>query len=258
MNQIRNRVVFSHILRRIRHNRNAMILAAGDTGSGKSYACLRFSTKLDKNFNADMVQFKAKDFLKMVNKDYPPGTAMVFDEVGVAMNARSWQSKLNKMLSYVLQTFRFKNYIVFFTVPDLSFVDVHARKMFHYIMESKGIDHKAKVSKWSFKRVQVNRRTGDIYYKAIRYITDDGMAVAPMIKLKLAHGGLINAYEKKRAQYIKELYTEMEQEEETKKPEIKKREPKTCDNCGYIWTPKVDRPKKCPSCQHFFTYTTTT
>jgi predicted Zn-ribbon and HTH transcriptional regulator len=30
-----------------------------------------------------------------------------------------------------------------------------------------------------------------------------------------------------------------------------KREPMTCPHCGYVFTPRVEKPKRCPLCQRW-------
>lgn len=255
MNKITNHVIIEHIKRRIRNNKNALILVIGDTGSGKSYASLRLLKKINPTFNVDFVEFKPDKFVDLVNKNYPPMTCMLFDEVGVAMNARSWQSKFNKILSYVLQTFRFKNYIVMFTVPDLSFVDIHARKLFHYEMEAKNIDHSMKIAKFSFRYIQINRKTGKIYKKAIRYKQDDDVKLAPWIKLKLPSKPLIKKYEEKRADYIKGLYDGFK-EEKPEKVKPKKEKKLKCVKCGHQWVTRIDNPMRCPRCTTLLATTT--
>lgn len=253
MKNIHNALIIDHITRRIDVNKNALILAVGDTGSGKSYGTMRFLEKscsrFDIKFSAAHIHFKVHDFMKDIQMNHKPGTGIMFDEAGVSINARKWQSQLNILMSYVLQTFRFKNYIVGFTVPDLSFIDVHARKLFHYIMDTRGIDYNKKISKFSFKRLQTNRNTGKIYIKCIRAKKNGGYTKIPFFKAKLPSSKLIEEYEAKRKKYINQLYIDLE-EEQTKN--TRKKIPKNraiCSKCNYEYETRTEKPVKCPQCQ---------
>lgn len=252
MKTIRNQVIISHIKRRINNNKNAMILVIGDTGSGKSYATLRIAQKLQPHFKIKFVEFNVKGFLELVRGDYEKGQPMIFDEVGVGMGAREWQSRLNKIMSYILQTFRFKNYIVFFTVPDASFVDVHARKLFHYLIESRSINYKTKVASFKFRRIQVNRHTGNIYYKAIRFYDVKGaLRVAPSLRLNLPTENLVRLYEEKRQIHMDKLYDELSNEIKVVDKQVRRktRDKASCSRCGHVWHTRVDKPRHCPNCQ---------
>lgn len=254
MNTLSNKIIFNNICRRIDKNKNALILAVGDTGSGKSYGCLRASQKLSPGFGMRFVEFTVEKFLDLIEQDLNKGQPIIMDEAGKGMGAREWQSKFNKIMSYILQTFRFKNYIVFFTVPDMSFVDVHARKMFHYIMEAHSIDYDKKVATFKFKRVQINRSTGDAYHKYIRYNNPDGsIKKAAYLKLKMPTPGLVQAYEEKRKQHMDEFYADLKQQVQTIKEDKAKRPPKgtprQCPACNYTWLSRVPNPRRCPLCQ---------
>ena len=87
------------------HNRNQNWLAiiCGEPGSGKSYAALSIAEKIGGNIT---VVFSPKQFMEAVNSgDLKKGDTLIFDEAGVGLAARDWNSKLNKLLGSVLQTF---------------------------------------------------------------------------------------------------------------------------------------------------------
>ena len=132
--------------RRIRNNKNCLVIFTGDTGSGKSYGALRFAEKLDPEFNEKRIVFTPDKFLEIIrhDKELHSGNVIIFDEAGVGMASREWYSIQNKILSYVLQTFRFKNLIVIFTVPDFTYIDSQARKLFHFYFETSKILKKSK------------------------------------------------------------------------------------------------------------------
>jgi len=89
---------------------------------------------------------------------------IVFDEAGVGMPAREWFSISNKMIGYILQTFRHQNLGVIFTTPDFSFIDVQARKLFHSYFETSMIDRQKNCAVLKWMNISVSPRYGKIYF----------------------------------------------------------------------------------------------
>jgi len=110
-----------------------MIAITGETGSGKSYSALTIAELIDPEFNIDKVVFEPKDFLKLLDTA-KRGDVIVFDEAGVGIPAREWQTIQNKLFGYVLQVIRYKNIGIIFTVPHLNFIDSQARRLIHYAL----------------------------------------------------------------------------------------------------------------------------
>jgi hypothetical protein len=161
-------------------------------------------------FNVDYCVFDADVFLDLTGKQLAKGQPILFDEIGIAMGARNWQSKENKSLSQILQTFRYKGYIVVCTVPDMSFVDVHARKLFHYYCEAKSINYDSGISKITIKRNQIDRSTGDVYRKNIQFETEDGLnAFAGALRLKMPSKRLVDDYELKKDRWNADLNSKL-------------------------------------------------
>jgi len=119
-------------------NKNWLCVVCGETGSGKSYSAISFGSMIGRTF----IVFTPLEFLELLNSGkIKKGDVIIFDEAGVGLSARRWQSEQNIVMGSVLQTFRHMNIAVIFTVPNLSFVDVQARKLFHMIMETESIDY---------------------------------------------------------------------------------------------------------------------
>lgn len=126
-------------------NSNFMGLLTGKTGSGKSTSALKICEKSDfDKFTAERIVFSVKDFVGAINSGYPKGSAFLFEEAGVGLHNRNFMTDTNKLASYILQTFRSKNYILILTVPNPDFVDIQGRKLFHCLMETAGINHNEK------------------------------------------------------------------------------------------------------------------
>lgn len=150
-------------------NKNALIAVVGEPGSGKSYVCLALSWFLSGG-KFWLKKHKYDDPEKFIGALTQPDVFekadwAIFEEVGVKFSARNWQSKPNQYFGAVLQTFRSENLGVFFNVPDLSFIDVQGRKLFHYLFETQYIDRQKNVCGVKVIKIQRNHSKGKTYYK---------------------------------------------------------------------------------------------
>lgn len=126
--------IIRYIQKRLwRRNQNWLMAICGATGSGKSFSALRIASEIDPNFSVEHVIFFPKDLMTLLGQPLPKGTAIVYDEAGVSYSAREWQTLSNRLINYVMQTFRERNLALIMTVPDSSFLDVQIRKLFHMI-----------------------------------------------------------------------------------------------------------------------------
>lgn len=204
----------SYILKRVERNKNFLAAITGPTGSGKSYAAMRISELLDPSFSIDRVVFTPKEFMQLLNSGtLSRGSVVLFDEAGVGISAKAWQSVQNKLLSYVLQTFRHRNFIVLFTSPHLGFMDASSRKMLHSYMETVGIDTKRQLVKLKPLLLQVNQRSGECYYKYLRAIVP-GKGIIPVkqFAVGLPSPALVAAYEEKKTAYTSSLNADILEE----------------------------------------------
>ena len=125
-------------------------------------------------FNIDWTEFSAKPILKSVLRPHKKGQPVLLDEMGIAMSARKWQSKENIGLSFLLQTVRYMNHVILFTVPQISFVDVVARKLFHYVVIVKPRFRNNK-NYVSFFKIKENRKNPNYpYFIRIPFKKKDG------------------------------------------------------------------------------------
>lgn len=136
------------IRHRIRNqDKNFICFIVGETGSGKSRVALSLSEGVDPTFTAATcpVTFKAVEFMRLVNKS-KKYQAVIFEEAGVGISIREWQSKINKIMGAVGQIFRELNLCVFFTVPSMAFVDKQVKIVAHAIIHTQAIDYEKKVT----------------------------------------------------------------------------------------------------------------
>lgn len=202
----------TYVHQRIKKNKNFMVAVTGATGSGKTYTALRLAELWDKDFTSNNIVFTPKEFLKLLNSGtLKQGSVIVADEFGVSMNSRNWQSASNQVINYILQTFRSKNYVVIFTSPDFAFIDSSARKLFHCHMMTQGINFKEKLCTIKPYMLQINQRTGDIFYKyLIPVIKGEGEKKISELYVSLPSKQIIKEYEIKKETFVNELNKELE------------------------------------------------
>lgn len=205
--------VKSYILRRVlRQNKNFMMAVVGETGSGKSYAAIKLAMQLDPTFNIDRVCYTAQEFMALINSNLPPGSVIVFDEIGVSMDSRTWYSLMNKLINYVLQTFRHKNLIVIFTVPLTKFIDSKMRALLHAYIVMKAIGRSEKASYGSLYMMQVNYHTGEIFTKKPRILHGRERIRIDYIRFQLPPKKFLDEYETKRCAFTSKLNMDVEEE----------------------------------------------
>jgi hypothetical protein len=235
---ISNRVVIEHIARRIGRNANALILVVGDVGSGKSYFAMDFGMTLADRFSCsfDMswVGFTAQKTLEVVLREHKRGQPILLDEMGVAMGSRRFMTKENVGLSFVLQTVRFMNQCILFTVPELSFVDIHARKLFHYIALCKP-RFRGDKNFVSVKKIEKSKKDPNkIYFRAIPYRAEDGaIKYAGTYTTTKPPKWLVDDYERVRGEYIRDMYNKQKEIMEGGQAQGKKKEEKTSKPCPF-------------------------
>ena len=201
----------SYILQRIEQNKNFMAVITGPTGSGKSFSAMHFGEKLDPDFNIDKVVFSPKELMVLVNSNkLKRGDVIVYDEAGVTLGHRDWYSVTNKMINYFVQTSRHKGFIMFFTAPSFSFVDISTRKLFHCLMETRGINFAKKKVNLKPLLLQENQRTGQIYLKYLRVVTSEGVLPLKMYKSPMPSKQLVRDYEKKKLVFTSNLNRDIE------------------------------------------------
>jgi len=201
--------IYTRIWNRINeYNKNWLCIVTGATGSGKSYSALKIAQTLDPNFSINNVVFTPEAFMQLITNGIKKGSIIIFDEAGVGMPSREWYSISNKMLSYVLQTFRFMNLGVIFTTPSIGFIDTQARRLFHTYIETNRVDRKKKRVKARIKDMEHNPQMDKIYYKNPRKQRNE-MEMVSIIYIGKPDEDLVKAYEKKKNEECKRLFVDI-------------------------------------------------
>jgi len=151
---------------RIMSNQNFILLVVGPTGSGKSYDAMELARDMDPGFTVDRIVFYPKDFVRVTKQGLPPGSVIMWDEVGVGLSAREWWSIQNKMIAYVLETFRRDRLILIMTTPNVTFIDKKVRALLHGFAET--IDKTFTGNKFGYVKyfhIITNLREGKTMYR---------------------------------------------------------------------------------------------
>lgn len=200
-----------YIHQRIEKNKNFIGMISGPTGSGKTWAGLSIAELLDKDFNIDRVVFKATELMALVNSGtLKSGSVILWDEAGIDLSSRSWQSAMNKMLNFLLQTFRHKNIILFLTAPYGDFVDSASRKLFHAEFETVSINKELKKCTIKPKLLQYNSSNKKWYRKYLRVIKEEMLVKIKRWAIPKPSKEIINVYEEKKEKFTDSLNREIE------------------------------------------------
>ena len=216
----------------------AMII--GQTGTGKSLTAIKLCQMIDPTFNIDRIVLKPQDFLKLINTDLPPGAAILADEIGSWMSGRDWMTTQNKLMSLVLETYRFRRLAVLWTVPTMRMVDINLRSLCHVIIETVAIDRTNEQCEIKFKYHSVNPQSGKIYDK-FPVINN---SVITRIKVKRPDAYIENQYIKKKSEHMAEMYKDVEDKLNSKIGNTENEYTHECNKCGH----KIFSRKPIPQC----------
>ena len=207
--------IIQWIERRIKKNKNVILIINGATGSGKTYAGLYVANKIAKKLgtNFSVEENVAFDFENLIKKtklpqNTKPGTPFLFEEVGAVGSgsaARSWQSKLNQMFFSFLQTTRVRNQILIFTCPMFSYLEKGARSLVHMQLEMLSINLGNNLAYSKAFVLQTNSRTGKIYFKYLKIKIDGRKIRYKKYKTKLPPKEITEPYELAKEKFLKKL-----------------------------------------------------
>ncbi len=192
-------------------NKNFLFIIVGPTGSGKSWASLSLGEMIDPDFNMEKVVFKAADVLNLVNSGtLKRGSFIDWDEAGIDLSNRDWQKKSNKVLNFLLQTWRHRGYILCLTVPYADFIDLSSRKLLHAEFETVSINIRNKTCRVKPKFLQYNSDMKK-WFKPYLKVLRPGYGA---IKLKRwdvpkPSDALIEKYEAKKLEFTSQLNKEI-------------------------------------------------
>ena len=166
---------------------NFLGVITGKHRVGKSISALMFSTILDKTFYPNLekrVVYYPEQFMEALRdlaKKKIIGGAIVWDEAGVGITARSWYDMSNKSINFVTQVMGYLRPIIYFVTQDMTYIDSQPRKLFHAFYECSRTSNRYNIVK-PFE-IHYDKKKGMIYYKypRINKIVED--VIGSKIKL---------------------------------------------------------------------------
>lgn len=217
--------IISGIQHKMLHeNQNHTILILGRPGIGKSWASLRLAELIDPHFDASRIVFTPREFMAVVNSGIKPGSVIIFEEIGIGMNARDFASVSNKLLAYCFQSMRHRCFCLIMSTPNSAFLDVSARRLISAELEMKKVYASQGFSVGKYKTLQLNLNNQDIYRHLPRIRSKSGETTAiSSIRIRKPSDQLVEQYEQRKSQFTSELYKDIERQLEA---QDEKRKPK--------------------------------
>jgi len=154
------------IKKRIFYNLNFISLFQGATGIGKTWGAISLAQMIDKDFSIDQIVFDFKELMSVINSDWfkeKKWKIIIFDEPQITISNRNWQSATNKLMNYLLTTFRHQNVILLFCSPYVDFLDSQSMKLLHCIFQCEGVNKKKGLSRVRPKIQQYNSYMKKVY-----------------------------------------------------------------------------------------------
>lgn len=104
------------------------------TGVGKTTAAVSLCRAFDPDWTAtDRATLDPEEYLSLY-RSLPPGSAVLFDEIGAAMDNRRSQASTNLNISHDLQTLRVRQVTTIFTVPSPDVIDKRLKMFTDYTL----------------------------------------------------------------------------------------------------------------------------
>ena len=215
----------SYIKNRIRSNLNFIAIAEGSTGVGKSWAMLSVAYQIDPDFPIDQVAFSFREVMQIINADWfkkKKWKVILFDEPQTDISNRQWQSLTNRLLNFLVSTFRHQNVVLLFASPYSDFIDSQTQKLLHCKFVVKGHSRQTKFTTMRPKLQQYNSQMKKFYNHSLMVSSKKGTFKMTQWKVIRPPQHLIDLYEAKKTQFTtdlnKDILAQLDVIEKKKKP----------------------------------------
>jgi hypothetical protein len=207
-----------------RHNKNAIFILFGDLGGGKSMTLLKLAVscaqwiaairggKPSDYFTFKHVAIIDPEMLQEQLANLKQYGVYLLDDAGPGYDARTFMSKSNRDLNYILQTCRTSNNIILVSAPHGAMLDVTIHRVAQYYAEVSEVRHEIGLTFLKVFRLIRVFREGKIFYV---YMTKRGVSVKryyatlPIPEMKVTYDKVREAMAKK----IQEKKKKREEEE---------------------------------------------
>ena len=218
-------LILKYIDSKMRNNKNFLSVVTGSTGSGKSYSCLRLAELWylhyfkDRTFPTTNICFSVEELIKRLRTGgLKKGDLLIAEEIGISANAKNFQSKTNKALQFILQSFRSLNIIVLFNVPHFSFFDKTARMLMHSHIQTKMIDVEKQQCILKPYFLSISQTSGKIYSKWLRVknIKTNQLLKITSLRLSKPSKDLVVVYEEMKNRFVTALISNLDDQNSQK------------------------------------------
>lgn len=196
------------IKKRIKNNLNFLAIAEGPPGIGKSWFLISIAYLIDPTFEVRQVAFSFKQVMEIINSDWfkeKKWKIIIFDEAQCDISNREWQSLTNRLMNYLISTFRHQNIILLFSSPYSDFLDSHTMKLLHCKFEVKGHSRKTNTTLVRPKILQYNSKMKKFYEHSLYVIKGKSTHKLVHWQVPKPPMHLIEPYEKAKTEFTSKL-----------------------------------------------------
>lgn len=168
-----SRGIYSYIYCKRFEDLNYNLTTIGQPGSGKTTALLKMAWELqvdpktlERNFDVEQqVVFSTEDFTKFVkntNEKTEPGKVVIFDEIEIEANAKSWDT-IGQVYALTISTCRYKQNIIFASLPLEQQLILHGRELRNARIICNFVDHNTNRINAKYQNLEYNVQSKDTF-----------------------------------------------------------------------------------------------
>jgi len=222
-----SRGIYSYIYCKRFEDLNYNLTTIGQPGRGKTTALLKMAYELqvdpktlERNFDVEQqVVFSTEDFTKFIkntNEKTEPGKCIIFDEIEIEANAKSWDT-IGQVYALTISTCRYKKNIIFASLPLEQQLILHGRELRNARITCNYVDHNtnkinAKYENLDYKVQSKDTFGGKYYSNAIatgtffRFNKDDVPYVVDPIWFSMIPREIDRKYKNMKFHYLEGFY----------------------------------------------------
>ena len=200
--------------KRIKNNLNMFCMFTGKLGSGKSWSGISYALELDPDFDAEkQITFNFRKTMELINADWfqkKKVKVILWDEPQITISNRAWQSQVNKLVNYLISTFRHQNIILIMAAPYKDFLDSQTMKLLHWEFQCSKINKKKGVCITYPKYQQYNPNKKITYPHPLYVLTKGKRLLMRTWKIKKPNKEAIKIYETNKLKFTASLNKDIE------------------------------------------------
>jgi len=191
--------------KRLRLNLNMFGMFTGKLGSGKTYSGISYCQELDPEFDVEkQIVFSFKETMEVINTDWfkkKKIKVILWDEPQITISNRAWQSEMNRLVNYLISTFRHQNIVLVLCAPYKDFLDSQTMKLLLWEFQCTSIDRKKNQCIVYPKYLQYNPNKKKTYPHPLNVIVNNRTLVMPTWRVNKPSKETIEIYERKKTEF---------------------------------------------------------